>query len=322
MSMPFRGRKAASSGDAGCVKRTMTICGWCVSHTRPSVHRNAVWLLIPAILSAASCRKVESPGVEQKAPETVTTKGGIEMVLIPAGRFQMGRADGEADQAPVHEVRLDAFLMDRYEMTQQQCDRLAADNEWLASNSSNFKGATLPAEMVHWHIAALYCNQRSLDEGLEACYDEEGACNFEADGYRLPTEAEWEYACRAGTDGDYSFGDDPRLLKQYAWFAGNAGKKTHPVAAKKPNAWGLYDMHGNVAEWCNDPYGEDYYKASRHSNPHGPAEGEKYVLRGGSFLSSETACGSAYRTADTPGFTDACFPRETIGFRCVRNAPK
>ncbi len=276
----------------------------------------AAWcLLAAAMLTGASCRKVEP--TRAAPPKIITTEHGIEMVLIPAGRFKMGSRRGEADEAPAHEVAVDAFLIDRYEVTQEVYLKFVLDT------GSRFKGDQLPRETVHWHFAASYCNERSRAEGLEPCYDEDtAACNFEADGYRLPTEAEWEYACRAGSEGEHSFGSDSRLLKQHAWFAGNAGKKTHPVGIKKPNAWGLYDMHGNVAEWCSDPYDKDYYKSSPAKNPRGPADGEKYVLRGGSFLSSEKACRAAARAAENPGFTDACFPSETIGFRCARKAPK
>ncbi len=280
-----------------------------------------------ALVTGTSCHRVERPD----PPKVIATKGGIEMVLIPAGTFTMGSDDGDADESPPHEVQLDAFLMDRYEMTQAQCDRLAEGSQWLAVNSSNFKGPDLPAELVRWDMAALFCNQRSLDEGLEPCYDMEGNCNFEADGYRLPTEAEWEYACRAGSNTRYGFGDDPGSLSQYAWHSGNASKKTHPVGQKKPNAWGLFDMHGNVTEWCNDVYAEDYYTASSAdgtvTNPRGPGDGRKVdfddwrgVLRGGHWRVDAEACGSATRLDEEPGFSDACFASEAIGFRCVRRA--
>ncbi len=187
------------------------------------------------------------------------------MVLIPAGRFKMGSASGKEDESPLREIEIDAFLMDRYEMTQANYAKL------VPINGSHFKGPDRPVEMISWGDAALYCNKRSREEGLDPCYDEDtGACNFAANGYRLPTEAEWEYACRAGTTTDYSFGPDNRQLSQYAWFADNADKQTHPVGQKKPNAWGLYDMYGNVAEWCNDVYEKGYSKDGRTSNPRGP----------------------------------------------------
>ncbi len=118
-----------------------------------------------------------------------------------------------------------------------------------------------------------------------------------------------------------SFGADPRDLDQHAWYAGNASKKTHAVGRKKPNAWGLFDMHGNVAEWCNDFYDPDYYQTSPTKNPRGPAEGDKNVLRGGHWGASAESCSSAFRFGEEPGFSDACFARDAIGFRCVRKAP-
>jgi formylglycine-generating enzyme required for sulfatase activity len=237
------------------------------------------------------------------------------MVLIPAGTFQMGSRNGQDDEQPVHVVSVDAFWMDRTEITQAQYGK------YVLGNPSHFKGPNRPIEMIRWADAALYCNKRSLAEGLEPCYNEETAeCIFSADGYRLPTEAEWEYACRAGSTADYAFGDDVRALKQHAWFADNAAKTTHPVAQLKPNAWGLFDLHGNVAEWCNDIYDKAYYKTSGAKNPTGPVDGNKYVLRGGAWNATSKACRSAYRVGEDPGFQDACFARDAIGFRCVRRA--
>jgi formylglycine-generating enzyme required for sulfatase activity len=274
--------------------------------------------LLLAALAGPGCEKAGPAPVAVQAPPTVTTGSGIEMVLIPAGSFEMGSRHG--DEGPVHRVSVDSFLMDRYEVTQAAYEKLGQVEAF--PNPSHFKGPDLPVEQVTWPQAARFCNARSRAEGLRPCYNEDdGACAFDADGYRLPTEAEWEYACRAGTDGDYSFGDDARKLGDFAWFADNAGKKTHPVGRKKPNAWGLFDMHGNVAEWCQDVYDKGYYQVSPANNPRGPADGPAYVLRGGSWKSAPDAVRSAYRLGENPGFSDACLARDAIGFRCVRKAP-
>ncbi|HLY75981.1 MAG TPA: formylglycine-generating enzyme family protein, partial [Planctomycetota bacterium] len=208
------------------------------------------------------------------------------------------------EEKPVHKVHIDAFLMDQTEVTQEQYEK------YKLPNPSRFKGPTRPVEMVPWTKAALFCNIRSRAEGLEPCYNEDTAeCDFTKNGYRLPTEAEWEYACRAGTKGDYSFGGEARRTGDYAWFADNSEKKTHPVAQRKPNPWGLYDMHGNVAEWCNDIYGKDTYKTSAAANPRGPAQGEMYVLRGGSWKGSAEVLRSFHRVAENPGFRTPAWRR-------------
>jgi len=271
-------------------------------------------LLSAMALSLCSCERADSDA-DGPPPEIITTAAGDQMVLIPAGSFLMGSSNGQADEAPVHRVRVDAFLMDRCEVTQEQLARV------IPVNGSNWKDPKRPVEMITWVHAAIYCNLRSEAEGLEPCYREDTTCNFEAGGYRLPTEAEWEYACRAGTTGDYSFTEDPAKLGRYAWYASNARKKTHPVALKKPNPWGLYDMHGNVAEWCNDIYAKDYYRSNPQTNPRGPAKGEKNVLRGGAWNCRAKPCRAARRVGENPGFVDACFPSEAIGFRCVRRVP-
>ena len=255
-------------------------------------------------------------GCAPNAPEVYVTAAGDEMIAVPAGSFRMGSASGDADEQPVHEVRLDGFLIDRYEVRQSMFERLEL------SNPSRVKGADHPADNLTWVLAARFCNERSRAEGLEPCYDEQDAsCDFEKNGYRLPTEAEWEYACRAGSTGDYSFGSDLSRLGRYAWFADNASGDTRPVGSKLPNAWGLHDMHGNVAEWCNDPYEPQYYQSSPSANPRGPADAELFVVRGGAYNSSKQALRSAARGRDRPGFGDACLAPDILGLLCVRKLP-
>ena len=228
----------------------------------------------------------------------------------------MGDDTGDADEKPAHKVHVNAFYMDVHEMTQQAYESLTHQNP------SKFKGADRPVEQVDWYHAILYCNLRSLKEGLKPCYDTKTlACDFTANGYRLPTEAEWEYACRAGSQEKYSFAPDPARLKSFAWYKANAEAATHPVGQKTPNPWGLFDLHGNVAEWCQDFYQEKGYDRNAGDNPHGPAAGDKCVLRGGSWRSGEDGCRSSARNSETPRFADACFGTDAYGFRCVRAGP-
>jgi formylglycine-generating enzyme required for sulfatase activity len=190
----------------------------------------------------------------------------------------------------------------------------------MGKNPSKTVSPDRPVERISWVSAAQYCNMRSLREGFTPCYDADTlACDFEANGYRLPTEAEWEYACRAGTTTAWSCGDNSKKLDEYAWFKDNAGKQTQPVRQKKPNPWGLFDLHGNVLEWCHDFYSETY-EATEAADPRGPAAGDERTLRGGSWKTSEDRCRSAARWSETPAFADACFGTEEYGFRCVRRA--
>jgi formylglycine-generating enzyme required for sulfatase activity len=280
------------------------------------------FIILP-FLGIACCgcsRNGGTPTWPIAAPQMVTTKSGIDMVVIPAGSFTMGSKRGREDEKPPHQVWIDSFLMDKYEVTQAAWEKIGKQE--ALPNPSHFQGPDLPVEQVTWPQAAKFCNARSRYEGLKPCYDEDTAeCDFDADGYRLPTEAEWEYACRAGSDADFSFGNDSRKLGDFAWILDNAAKKTHPVGQKKANAWGLFDMHGNVAEWCNDVYEKEYYASSPQKNPRGSADGKEYVLRGGSWKSPGEATRSAYRLGEIAGFSDACLARDAIGFRCVRKAP-
>jgi len=265
-----------------------------------------VWAIVPG------CRRAEETA---SMPEVIKTKTGIEMVKIPGGWFDMGSNSDSQDESPVHKVWVSSFWMDRFEVIQEQFKK------YQLPDPSHFKNPKNPLEQINWTDAALYCNDRSRAEDLEPCYDEETwECNFQANGYRLPTEAEWEYACRAGTGTKFSFGNDVRKLKTFTWFAENSSGKTHPVGQKKPNPWGLYDVHGNVSEWCNDFYSENYYKHSPEKDPKGPDKGEEKVLRGGAWNSSAGSCRSTYRASD-PSINDTCLASDAIGFRCVRGIP-
>ena len=213
----------------------------------------------------------------------------MKLVLIPAWKFTMGSDTGSRDEKPVHQVTIGTpFYMGVTEVTQAQ---------WRAvMNIEPWKGKQVKARDDHaagwigWDDATAFCAALSTKTGHTV---------------RLPTEAEWEYACRAGTTTMYSFGDDASELGDYAWYSANAYAKdekyAHPVGAKKPNAFGLYDMHGNVYEWCGDRYADSYANADAR-DPKGPATGEYRVLRGGSWQSIPFVCRSAYRTRYAPGF--------------------
>jgi formylglycine-generating enzyme required for sulfatase activity len=173
---------------------------------------------------------------------------GIEFILIPAGSFTMGSNDGDSDEKPPHTVTISRpFYIGKYEVTQKQWVII------MGNNPSGFKGGNNPVENVSWNDVQEFIRKLNAKEGTTA--------------YRLPTEAEWEYACRAGSTTKYCFGNDKSQLGQYAWYEKNSDNKTHPVGQLQANAWGLYDMHGNVWEWCEDWYGEDYYSSSPSTDP-------------------------------------------------------
>ena len=254
------------------------------------------------------------------SPIDVTTPSGIEMVALPGGEFTMGNDGGNPDEAPAHKVKVSPFLIDKFEVMHALFTKVQLPNpsHWQDTPAK-------PVERVRWRDAKQYCNERSLLEKLKPCYDEKTVdwdCDYQATGYRLPTEAEWEYACRAGAEDAYDFGAADKL-RQYAWFADNAGEKTHAAGQKKANRWGLFDMDGNVSEWCEDVYSPTYYKDSPAIDPTGPAtpgKDVKRVMRGGSWKASADMCRSSFRQGQRTGDTDACFYTDYCGFRCVRRA--
>ena len=287
-------------------------------------------LLLTVVLTVAlltSCRKDSeqnapgktvpeaTPEEQTQLPKQITTAVGIDMVLIPGGTFQMGSDKGKDDEKPVHSVTVGSFYMDKHEVTQESYEQMTG------TNPSKFPGGKRPVEQVSWFDCIKYCNARSEKEGLKPCYDvTSGLCDFAADGYRLPTEAEWEYACRAGTSTAFSFGDSEAKLKVFAWFRANASDTSHDVGMKKANPFGLYDIHGNVAEWCHDVYREDYYAGSPDTDPRGPVQGDNRVLRGGAWNSRGKTCRSARRLNNAAAVTDICLGYDIYGFRCVRPA--
>ena len=275
---------------------------------------HVVFLLSVAFILIQGCKRKdpnETSKNSAEVPGEVKAEAGTEMVLLEAGRFTMGD-EKEIDATP-HEVAVSSFYIDKYPITQEQYEKV------MKENPSRWKADKNPVEQVRWSDAVKYCNARSLAEGFQPCYDlQTWQCDFSANGYRLPTEAEWEYACRAGSKTMYFFGNDASKLSDYAWVDENSGGKPRQVGQKKPNPWGLYDMHGNVWEWCNDFYQVDYYQQSPEEDPRGPKTGETKVVRGGAWKFSADSCRSGYRYNEDPGYSDVCFGYDIYGFRCVK----
>src|ERR1043166_1582419 len=274
----------------------------------------------PAASAPASNRAADSSKAQDSGPFEVITASGIEMIFVPAGEFSMGSDKNGGDEAPAHRVRLTAYLMDKFEATQGMFARVQLPNpsHWQDN-------AKKPVERVRWRDAKQYCNERSALEGLKPCYNEktpDWVGDYDAEGNGFPPDAKGESACRAGKDEPFEFGQ-PDKLRQYGWFAENGSEKTHVIGEKKPNGWGLYDLYGNVSEWCEDVYNPTYYKESTTADPTGPAnpgKDVKRVMRGGSWKSSADMCRSTYREGQRTGDTDACFYTDYCGFRCVRRA--
>ena len=259
-------------------------------------------------------------------------------VLIPAGSFQMG---GNNIWAAAHEVTITKpFYMGKYEVTQAEYEKYCSYGS-SSPSSSYGDGDNYPAYWVSWYDALVYCNKRSKAEGLTPCYSIDGStdpkvwgtvpssedatwdsviCNWNANGYRLPTEAEWEYAARAGDNTvdsyTYSGTSEVNKLGDYAWYDDNSDNTTHVVGTKKANAYGLYDMSGNVDEWCWNWHTIIYNTETEGgSDPTGSSAGSCRVIRGGGWSIGSNFCAVSYRSQSGPDFRN-----DSLGFRVVRLA--
>jgi formylglycine-generating enzyme required for sulfatase activity len=262
-------------------------------------------LLLAIAMVCTGCRKTKPDAkveVQQNHREMVVHLGHnvtMRLMLLPAGQFKMGSPDAEEgrgeDEGPVRLVTLSKpFYIAVTEVTQDQYEAVMSDNP------STFEGGANPVEEVSWEKAVAFCEKLSSISGKT---------------FRLPTEAEWEYACRAGTRTAYCRGDRQEDLMKVGWFCFDATvvKTTRPAASLQANPWGLYDMHGNIWEWCSDWYAEDYYAARNNQlDPIGPTTGTERILRGGSWSDDPEDCRSAYRESQPPDYAD-----DDIGFRIV-----
>jgi formylglycine-generating enzyme required for sulfatase activity len=248
-----------------------------------------------------------------------------DFVLIKGGTFIMGSPTGESERGTdetQHRVTVSDYYIAKFPVTQREYTQLMGDNP------SEFKGDNLPVETVSWFDAVRFCNARSTLEGLTPAYTINGETvtwNRNANGYRLPTEAEWEYACRAGTTTPFNIGSnitdkDANCHNHYGYNNNSSGRvtggyrgRTTPVNSYRANSWGLFDMHGNVADWCWDLYGE--YDVGAQTNPAGPVTGTLRVNRGGGWNDFPKHIRSAYRAATPPD--NSSF---NLGFRLARNA--
>ncbi|MEI7832657.1 MAG: SUMF1/EgtB/PvdO family nonheme iron enzyme [bacterium] len=267
----------------------------------------AVWKLDDLTVLAGVAKNDKDAGVRQAAINKQAVKvkimdlgGGVQMelVLIAPGSFNMGSIKGKENELPVHEVQItEPFYIGKYDVTQEQWQKI------MGTNPSRIKGPKYPVTNVSWDDCQLF---------LEKLNKQIGGSNF-----FLPTEAQWEYAYRAGSTSEYYWGDNEAMLSQYAWIFDYSGGRSHAVGEKKPNVWGLYDMSGNVWEWCADWYDAGYYKNSPQRNPTGSATGTLRVLRGSAW------------NDNTPDFfraahrlkSDSTTRNHYIGFRCVLRSP-
>jgi formylglycine-generating enzyme len=258
-----------------------------------------------SVVASNSGQTAATPSTSYLAPLSIPA-----MVRVEGGTFQMGTANGgDDDERPVHTVTVKSFYMGKYEVTQKEWQ------EVMRNNPSNFKGDNLPVENVSYYNAIEYCNKLSQREGLTPAYSGSGdniTCDWNANGYRLPTEAEWEYAAKGGngSPGNYTYSGS-NTIGDVAWYVDNSGGRTQPVGTKAANSLGIHDMSGNVWEWCWDWYGG--YSSGSQNDPRGASSGTSRVVRGGGWGYSAGALCSALRSYDYPSCRYGY-----LGFRLAR----
>ena len=258
----------------------------------------------------------------------------VEMVRVPGGTFTMGRTKGDGPnyELPTHSVTLSSFYIGKYQVTQGEYEAIMGSNP----SHSYSVGNKYPVYYVSWYDAIKFCNLCSMREKLVPAYSIAGStnpdnwgevpstgdddsiwsaaiCNWNANGYRLPTEAEWEYAARGATNNPDYFYSGSDNARDVAWYNENASTMFH-VGTKAPNGLGIYDMSGNVFEWCWDWYGSSYYSSSPSNNPRGPASGSDRMIRGGCWSLNDRYCRVSNRSDNNPAYKNSI-----IGFRVCRS---
>jgi formylglycine-generating enzyme required for sulfatase activity len=261
-------------------------------------------------------------------PPVIASKLGLKLALIPAGEFPMGSSDEDReagdDEKARHLVRITRpFYLGVCEVSQREYEQVMGRNPSCYSPAGKMRDKVVshdtwryPVENVSWNDAIAFCNALSLREGFKPYYRFGAGARSGGEGYRLPTEAEWEYASRAGSTTRYGFGDDAKRLDESAWFDGNSSERTHPVGQKRPNAFGLFDMHGNVGEWCWDGYEARYDANPTVDDPVGPSRATLRVFRGGSWADIPRGTRSTSRYGRLPDYRS-----DDLGFRVARDAP-
>lgn len=269
---------------------------------------SAISLIVPPNTISGNIYVVIGTDTTNKLNIVINKTVPFNMIEIPSGTFTMGSNSGNSNEQPVDIIKItNSFYMSDKEISQCLWLNVMDSNPSIMNNSNKY-----PVHNVSWLQAILFCNKLSDIYNYEKCYTINGediACDFNKNGFRLPTEAEWEYTCRAGSNSDFS---GSQILDLMGWYNNNSGFIIHLPGQKKQNSFGLYDMHGNVWEWCWDFYDENYYATRPNTDPLGPDNGSIHVIRGGAYTDGSFYARSSNRTFPNTNF-------EQCGFRIVRN---